>query len=387
MARLKFVATCTRGAEEVLAQELDALGVGPARADRGAVSFLGPLSSGYTACLGSRIASRVLLVLDVVPAPHADALFDGVARIDWTEHLAPDRRFRVDFVGTSPSLRNTRFGAQVTKDGVLTRYGRQGPRVDVKQPDLRINVHLRQDKAQLAIDLSGEPLHLRTPGRQGGVAPLRENLAAALLHLAGWPALAAEGAPLLDPMCGSGTLLAEAAGIASRRAPGLARQRWGFSHWRGHDAELWQRVRGEAKARQADHAGPEPSIRGADLDPAQVRRARENLARAGLTEVVVGVRDVADQAPPAGPPGLWVCNPPYGERIGGDQDLQALFGTLGDVLRRRFLGWTGWILAPDRQLAGCIGLRPSRRVPIHNGPIECRWLGFPIRTERVARDR
>ncbi len=387
MAQLAFVATCTRGAEEVLAAELGALGLGPCETDRGAVSFGGPLSHGYTACLWSRIASRVLLVLDRVPAPHADALFDGVASIDWREHMLPQRTFRVDFVGTSPTLRNTRFGAQVCKDAVLARFDRVTPQVDLKRPDLRLNVHLRRDQAQIAMDLSGEPLHLRTPGRQGGEAPLRENLAAALLHIADWPALSQTGAPLLDPLCGSGTFLAEAAGIAMDRAPGLARQRWGFSAWLGHEPRTWGQIREEAKARGAAASDRTSQVRGTDSDPAQVARARENLTRAGFPKVEVAVLPLSEHSPPDGPPGLLVANPPYGERIGGEDDLQALYGELGSVLRRRFLGWTGWILAPDKVLAGAVGLRPKRRVPVHNGPIECRWLQFPIRSEKVARDR
>jgi len=387
MAQLAFVATCTRGAEGVLAAELDGLGLGPCHTDRGAVAFEGPLTHGYTACLWSRIASRVLLVLDRVPAPHADALFDGVASIDWRDHMLPQRTFRVDFVGSSPTLRNTRFGAQVCKDAVLARFDRMTPQVDLKRPDLRLNVHLRRDQAQIALDLSGEPLHLRTPGRQGGEAPLRENLAAALLHIAGWPERCREGAPLLDPMCGSGTFLAEAAGMALDRAPGLARQRWGFTAWLGHVPVAWERIRTEAKGRGATGAARPLLVSGADASPDQVARAQGNLTRAGFPKVALEVRALADQQPADGPPGLVVANPPYGERLGGDSDLQGLYGELGSMLRRRFLGWTGWVLAPDKQLASAVGLRPARRVPVHNGPIECRWLKFPIRADRVARDR
>jgi 23S rRNA (guanine2445-N2)-methyltransferase / 23S rRNA (guanine2069-N7)-methyltransferase len=387
MAQLAFVATCTRGAEEVLAAELTALGLGPCTTDRGAVSFGGPLDHGYTACLWSRIASRVLLVLDRVPASDAAELFDGVASIDWREHMLPQRTFRVDFVGTSPTLRNTRFGAQVCKDAVLARFDSMAPQVDLKLPDLRLNVHLRADQAQLALDLSGEPLHLRTPGRTGGDAPLRENLAAALLHMADWPALSQAGAPLLDPMCGSGTFLAEAAGIAMDRAPGLARQKWGFNAWLGHVPQAWVRVREQAKERSTAAPDRTGQIQGADHDPSQVARSVENLARAGFPRVPVELRAVADQQPPDGPPGLWVANPPYGERIGGEDDLKALYGELGNILRRRFMGWTGWILAPDKVLASAVGLKPGRRAPVFNGAIDCRWLKFRIRAERVARDQ
>jgi 23S rRNA (guanine2445-N2)-methyltransferase / 23S rRNA (guanine2069-N7)-methyltransferase len=387
MAQIEFVATCTRGAEQVLVAELSAIGIERISADRGAVRFWGSLELGYRACLWSRIASRVLLVLAHFPAADADALYQGVAAVDWPNHLPWRRTFRVNFVGVNRAIRNTRFGAQVTKDAVVAQYDRGAPRVDVKQPDLRIHLHLRKEQGQVSIDLSGDPLHLRTVDGKRGAAPLRENLAATLLHIAGWPKLAAEGAPLVDPMCGSGTFLAEAAGIARSVAPGLSRRSWGFMAWGGHQSALWQAELEQARAKKRAGAANAICIRGADKSDEQVRRARHNLIAMGMKDVVVEVISLGDQQPPVGPPGLMVVNPPYGERLGGEQDLVPLYRELGDVLRRRFMGWTGWVLASDRRLASAVGLRPASRFPIHNGPIECRWLSFPIRQERVARDR
>ena len=373
--------------QALLAAELRALGAHRVEEDRGAVRFAGDLEVAYRACLWSRIASRVLLVIGRVWAQDSDRLFREARRLDWRAHLGPQSRFRVDFVGRSETFRNTRYGAQCTKDAIMASFDRQRPQVDVKRPDVRINVHLRQNRAQVAIDLSGDPLHLRTPGRKGGPAPLRENLAAALLHLAEWPRLAAEGAALVDPMCGSGTLLAEAAGMAMDRAPGLQRPRWGFEGWPGHAEPTWRHLLREAQQRAEAGGARTLRIRGSDLSRDQVARARHNLAALGVEDARLAVRDIAELPPVATSGGLVVLNPPYGERLGEGDDLARLYGVVGDVLRRRCLGSTGWVLAPERRLASAVGLRPSRRIPIHNGPIECRWLCFPIAEGAVARDQ
>ena len=199
--------------------------------------------------------------------------------------------------------------------------------------------------------------------------------------------MAARGAPLLDPMCGSGTFLAEAAGIARQVAPGLGRTRWGFIGWAGHDNGVWQDEVQNARDRGAAAADRPLTIHGSDHDPEQIQRARHNLTCVGLEDVVLSVKPLAEQHPPTDQPGLFVVNPPYGERLGADDDLEPLYRELGDVLRRRFMGWQAWVLASEKRLAGSIGLRAKRRVPVFNGPIECRWLFIPIRADKVARDR
>ena len=383
-----FVATVSRGLEPPLADELRALGLSEVRAETGIVRFSGPLSDGYRACLWSRVASRVVLSLGVVPAADGDALYGGVLRLPWADHLRPDRTIAVRFLGTSAAIRHPHYGAMRVKDAVCDalrdRFGAR-PSVDRDDPDVGLHAHLSGDRAEIGVDLSGPPLHLRGRDRDGGPAPLRETLAAACLRFAGWEQLAADGAPLFDPMCGSGTLLTEAADVLADRAPGLSRPRWGFTGWRGHDAAAWRALLDEAR----DRVRPVPPDRifGADLDGNQVRRAEGNLARAGLAGLIPVARAPLSAAvPPVDgrvevPRGLLVTNPPYGVRLGDEAQVEAMWRQLGDVLRQRFLGWEAWILAGDPELGKRLGLRPRRRIVVFNGPIEARLLHVPIASE------
>ncbi len=394
MALHTFVATTTRGAEAALAAELRGLGARRLTEDRGAVRFDDRLEDGYRICLWSRVASRVLLQLARFPVHSADDLYAGVRAVRWLDHLGPRHRIAVDFVGTSRVIRDGRFGAMKTKDAVVDHVREHAggrPSVDLQQPDVRINVHLRKGWAAVSIDLSGEPLHLRS-GRIGGAAPLKETLAAALLQIAGWPALAAEGGALVDPFCGSGTFLAEAAGMALDRAPGLGRERWGFTRWGGHDERVWERLVREAGER-ARAAAREVVLLGCDASQGAIRNAGENARRLGLDEHLrLMVRPLEDLAPPrrllrSEPPlGLLVANPPYGERLGTREEAEGLYSLLGDLLKQRFPGWTGWILAGHPELAKRVGLKPSERHIIHNGPIECRWLCYPISAAPITGD-
>jgi 23S rRNA (guanine2445-N2)-methyltransferase / 23S rRNA (guanine2069-N7)-methyltransferase len=383
---MNFTATVSRGLEQALVSELSELGIDDLRVDNGAVHFAGGLDEGYRALLNSRVASRVLLALGHFRCGHAGQLYEGVHAINWVEHVDTSGTIAVDFVGRSESLHDSRFGARKVKDAVVDllrdRTGER-PSIDLKNPDVRINLHLSHEHATVGIDLSGHPLFRRGHGRDGGVAPLKETLAAGILNLAGWPAAAAEGRPLFDPMCGSGTFLTEAAAMATRKAPGLPRQRWGFSNWLGHDEAAWQRERERAR----DLVVPLVSeIRGADHDPEQVDRASENLARAGwYGKIAVEQGPLSEGKPWGDLPGLVVCNPPYGERLQPD-DLVLLYREIGDVLRRRFLGWTGWILAGSPKLGRQFGLKPSQRISLFNGPIDCRLVQLSIRAAPVARD-
>jgi len=377
--------------EEVLAAELVELGIPEVEPLRGAVSFGGGLPSAYRACLWSRVASRVLWPLAQFFCPHADALYDGVADIPWTRHLHPRDTLAVDFVGGSEEIRHSVFGARKTKDAICDRMRFDvgvRPDVDLARPDLRVYVRLAQDVATVGIDLSGEALHLRGAGRSAGAAPLKETLAAALLRMAGWPELAAEGAPFVDPLCGSGTLLLEAAGMALGRAPGLTRPRWGFQGWQGHDAEIWRRLRAEAEqqARTAAETRELPPITGYDADPRMVSAARGNAAALGLDEHVRVARQPLQELHPkhqreAVPRGLLLTNPPYGARLGETDELVELYQDLGDVWRWRFLGWEAWMITGSKRLAQSVGLRPARRIPVWNGGIDCRLLRFPIGEE------
>ncbi|MBT3221570.1 MAG: hypothetical protein HN348_21015 [Proteobacteria bacterium] len=388
----EFVATSTRGVEKVLAQELTTLGVDTMTEERGAIRFSASLATAYRVCLWSRIASRVLLVLQSFPAPDADALYDGVRAIAWSDHLSHRQTLAVDFVGASPTIRNSRFGALKAKDAIvdsIRHHGGARPNVDLRHPDVRVNVYLARDVATVSIDLSGPPLHHRGYGRQGLESPLKENLAAALLWMVDWPALAKDETPLLDPMCGSGSFLIEAAGIALDIAAGTDRTRWGFDQWLGHDRELWQELRNEAKQRRKASRKRKVQISGSDVHPGTVDAARLNARRAKVDAVVdIEVRGfdtveplVQGNKPPCG---LLVTNPPYGLRSGQEQELGALYSSIGDRLRHLFLGWKAGILVGEPSLAKRIGLKADRRHVVHNGPIECRFLLYTISSNPVV---
>lgn len=386
MAEHHFVATVAPGAETPLIEELASLGI-QARASVAAVYFQGPLRDGLKVCLWSRIASRVLLELAHFPVRSADELFRSVKRIPWHEHLDPDTTIAVDFLGRSGIVRDGRFGALKTKDGIVDRMrqetGRR-PDVDPKQPDMLVNVHLRNNHATVALDISGEPLHQRGKGRATGPAPLRETLAASLLWLTGWPKQPER--PLLDPMCGSATFLSEAAGWAADLAPGLHRERWGFQSWKQHDPFLWRALCREAEQRLRE-APVRPTIRGLDRAESALGAARSNLLRYGLDGWVrLGVAPL-ESLDGGAAPGVMITNPPYGARLGNVDELHGLYGTLGDVMRRRLLGWDCWVFCGEPELAKRIGLRPSARHPLKNGPIDCRLLHYPISAEAPQGER
>ncbi|MEC7949155.1 MAG: THUMP domain-containing protein [Myxococcota bacterium] len=380
--RPALIATCSRGLEPLLEAELRLLGMPRVRPLRGAVLFGATLEDGYRALLWSRLASRILLELDRFRCPDADRLYEGIRGIPWTDHLAPSGALAVDFVGGSHSIRHNQFGARRVKDAIVDQIrDRHGvrPDVDLERPDVRINVHLDGRHATVCIDLAGRPLHERGFRRHALVAPLKENLAAALLAIAGWTGKVAASTALVDPMCGSGTFLVEAAMIGADMAPGLARGRWGFSHWRGHHRELWADLVDDARARA--HAGlARPlAIYGADVDGEAVATARRNVQEAGLADHIrLARRPVARAVPPPGDAGILITNPPYGERLDDTAGADAVVRALGDALRRRFLGWKAFVLVGSTRQAKALGLRPSRRHEVRNGPLDARLLEVPI---------
>ncbi|MGY6630959.1 MAG: bifunctional 23S rRNA (guanine(2069)-N(7))-methyltransferase RlmK/23S rRNA (guanine(2445)-N(2))-methyltransferase RlmL [Wenzhouxiangella sp.] len=376
----EFFATAPRGLEDLLATELNALGLDGVRPTRGGVSFQGELKAAYTACLWSRIANRVLLPLASFTADNDDALYTGVGTIDWLAHIEPECSLAVDFTGIKALISHSRFASQRVKDAIVDQVRErtgERPSVDIQTPDIRINVHMHRDQVTVALDLSGDSLHRREYRTGGNIAPLKENLAAAVLMRADWPALAAEGAALVDPMCGSGTLLIEAAWLASDSAPGLLRTRFGFLRWLKHDAETWKALVDEALERQEAGLASLPPLLGQDHDPEAVALAQANVRRAGLSgRIQISQGDLADARPPEGVErGLVVTNPPYGERLGENHELVPLYLRLGDTLKRQFAGWRAVILNG----AGCqIGLKPDKSWQIFNGPIECRLEQFEI---------
>jgi len=385
-AQHEYVATCTNGVEGVLADELAAMpGVRDLRPLRGAVAFVGTLEAGYRVALWSRIASRVLIELGSFGGDDADALYEGVQQIDWREHVDPEGTLAVSFIGTNDHIRNSMFGAMRTKDAICDQIrDNEGvrPSVDLERPDIRVHIHLRRGNFSVALDLAGDPLHERGYHRSAGPAPIKETLAAAILHLAEWPDAARSGAPLVDPMCGCGTFLLEAAGMALDRPAGFDRDRWGFSKWRSHDPDAWAVVRQEAQERMDAARGRQVAIYGADHDPEALRTTKVNAAKANLP-VFVKRQDVADSAPPDSPRrqppyGLVVTNPPYGERLSTKAGAEQLGRRFSRALRERYWGWSVFVIAGSQELARGIGLPATRSKPLWNGPIECRLLQYDI---------
>lgn len=361
------------------------LGASDVRETRAAVTFGGTLRGAYHVCLWSRLASRVLLVLAEFDASSADALYAGVAAVPWEDHVGADGSIAIDAAGSTSGIVNSRFAAQRTKDGVVDRLReRTGtrPSVDLKTPDVRLNLRLHRERATLSLDLSGTPLHergYRVAGEQVA-APLKENLAAAILVRAGWPAIADAGGTLVDPMCGSGTLVIEGAMIAADQAPGLLRQRWGFDRWLGHDADAWGDALDEADARAEAGRSALAPVFGYDHDPRAIEYAQACAKRAGLgAHARFAVCDIDDLVPPGhASPGLVVVNPPYGVRLGEAGDLEPLYARIGARFLGAFAGWQAAVFTSEESLARATGLRSHAAHTLYNGAIATRLYRFDV---------
>jgi 23S rRNA (guanine2445-N2)-methyltransferase / 23S rRNA (guanine2069-N7)-methyltransferase len=383
VTRLRFFAACPLNVADMLSAELRDVGVNVVREHPAGVSFDGPLASAYRACLHSRIASRVLLTIADLNASDPDVMYRGLVELPWESHVGSDGTFAVNVVGESPPwLRHTQFAALRAKDAIVDRmreHAGERPNVDTASPDLRVSLRFAKDRVTVGIDLSGEPLHRRGYRQAGVEAPLKENLAAALLLRSGWAAMAAEGAAFYDPMCGSGTLVIEAAMIAANIAPGLLRKRFGFERWLQHDAMLWEELRGKAENERRLDSLEVGRCAGSDRDQSAIRAAIANANRAGLgNHLLFDRRDISNLAATKYPIGLVVVNPPYGVRIGDPEKIEALYANLGDKLLRCFPGWEAGVFTGDPPLGRALGLRAYRSHTLFNGAIECRLLRFHL---------
>ncbi|MEM7153728.1 MAG: bifunctional 23S rRNA (guanine(2069)-N(7))-methyltransferase RlmK/23S rRNA (guanine(2445)-N(2))-methyltransferase RlmL [Myxococcota bacterium] len=386
MSTYSFFVTAPRGLTELLADELRELGARVVRTEPGGCRVRGPLSFGYRICLWSRIANRVLLHVADISAPDPDALYQGVRELPWEDHLSAEGTLAVDFVGVRAKISHSRFGMQRVKDAVVDRFrdrtGRR-PSVQVRGPDLRINAFARGSGCSIAIDLSGDSLHRRGYRTERGVAPLKENLAAALLRWVEWPTMAAEGATFVDPMAGAGTLAIEAAWMAEDVAPGCLRASWGFERWLGHDTEAWRELKAEADERaEKGRAAANASIHGYDGDAEVVAHAQANAQRAdAASRVEFEVRSLRRWSPGMAPQyGLLALNPPYGERLGDKADMRGLYGRLGRTLLRCFPGWRSVVLTSDDALRHAVGQVPEATMAVHNGPLRCTALRYALPT-------
>lgn len=389
-----LVLTSPKGLETLLLDEAAGLGLQDGRSHVSTVHGRATLETAYRLCLWSRLANRVLLVLGCFRVDTPDALYEAVCSIDWSEHLLPSGSLAVEFSGHGSGIDNTHFGALKVKDAIVdslrTQSG-QRPSVDKVEPDVRIHARLERGELMLSLDLSDFSLHQRGYRLQQGAAPLKENVAAALLLRAGWPRIAAEGGALSDPMCGVGTFLVEAGMMAADIAPNLKREKWGFSKWLGHIPAIWKKLHAEAEERAAiGLARPPLWIRGYEADPRLIQPARNNIERAGLADwvrVYQGELATFEPRPDQGQRGLVICNPPYGERLGDEASLLYLYQHLGERLRTHCEGWEAGVFTGAPDLCKRMGLRSHKQYAFWNGALPCKLLLFRVQSEQFVTGR
>ena len=389
---LALFATCPKNLESLLEEELLASGANETKQTIAGVYFSGNLEIAYRACLWSRLANRILLHLGTIPAEGADGIYSAIKSIDWSQHFFPEQTFRVDFTGMTESVSHLHFGALKVKDAIVDQFRDktgERPSIDKENPDIRINVRQRKTEIVVSLDLSGESLHRRGYRSEIGAAPLKENLACALLYRANWPARAKNGEPLMDPLCGVGTLLVEAGLMAADIAPGLLRKSFGFMRWRGHNPEMWDVIKNEGFNRKNEGLKNNAcKIIGADGNPSAISAARVHIEQAGLQGFVSAkVAELMTLSRPGEfqKTGLIVTNPPYGERLGEAATLVFLYQHLGDRLKSEFLGWEAAIITSNPELGKNIGLRPHKSYAFFNGAIPCQLLLMHINQESFFR--
>jgi len=375
--RISAVAVLPQGLEAAGSEELTELGAHSVKPGRRAVSFDADMACLYRMHLQARLPFRLLRQVACFPCQGRDDLYDGIRQaLNWERWLHPSMSFRVDVTGTAPGLNHSHFTALQVKNALVDAqrdlWGERSS-IDLDDPDLSLHLHLGRGNAQLSLDGSGGSLHRRGYRAAMGVAPLKENLAAGLIRLTGWDGTS----PLVDPCCGSGILLIEAALAALQQAPGLGR-RFALEGWADFQPELWEKEVDRARQRRRRDLTV-PLLLGIEADPAIADQARANVEAAGLRGIIrISTSPFEDETLPDGP-GVLVCNPPYGQRIGDEQELDALYSALGQFVRREASGWQLWLLSGNPKLTGALRLKASRRIPVSNGGIDCRWLQYDIR--------
>ncbi|MCL4121170.1 UNVERIFIED_CONTAM: hypothetical protein GTU68_066809 [Idotea baltica] len=388
----KFTITAARGMLPLLAKELAAMGITDTKQEQGNIRFTGNLEQAYRVCLWSRVAIRVLMPIAQFSATTTDELYAGIHNLPWEDHIDGEgSTLAVDFNSFRSKIHHTQYGAQRVKDGIVDRFREQTgerPSVDLHQPDLRINVYVKHNQATISIDLSGESLHKRGYRVTSTAAPLKEHLAAAILMTADWPNLAKQGWSLIDPMCGSGTFLIEAATMAADIAPGLQRDYFGFLYWKQHDKNVWKQLKAEAERRRQSGLSRLPEILGGDADALAVKAAQDNIAEAGLVDrIQVEQRDLLDwpaQSKQLAKQGLLVCNPPYGARMGHADDLHYLYESLGNIISASLPGWRTTLITDNSDLGKYTGLTEYECMPFDNGPIACDVIHYQVNKEQLT---
>ena len=385
----QLFATTARGFEELLKSELTELGAQDAKVAQGGVHYWADDETLYRTLLWSRLSSRILLPIVQAKVFSDLDLYSAVVGVNWLDYFDEKVHFFVDFNGTNQEIRHTQFGAMRVKDGIVDYFERHGlarPNVDKEQPDIRIHAYLNRDDVVLSLDLSGDALHMRGYREDTGKAPLRETLAAAIVLRSGWQ----KGTPLVDPMCGSGTLLIEAAQMEAQIAPQLYRLHWGFDFWQGHNQAAWEKVKEEALAlaeAEKQRENP-PHFYGFDLDHRVLQKAKQNAKNAGVAHLMQWQQgDVAAiKNPSPNVAGTVICNPPYGERLGTTPALIALYSVFGQRLKQQFAGWNVSIFSGEPSLLDCLRLRSHRQFKAKNGPLDCVQKNYQIaeRAEQSA---
>lgn len=370
-----FFATTPRGLESVLRGELDALGLTKNKEGIAGVSFSCNWKECYKANLEVTSASRILYPVLDFPAYNPDQIYDHVLKHDWTKYIDVKQTLAVDSSVRDGIIRDLRIAALKTKDAVVDqfreKYGER-PNVDTENPDLQISIRLVRNQATVSLDTSGGSLHARGYRDRGAPAPLKENLAAALIKMTGWD----QKSPLMDPMCGSGTFCIEAALMALRIPPGSFRRRFGFQRWKTYQKDAFLELSEEAGRNQLSDVPFR--VYGSDVDGRAVAAARANSENAG-TETVTLFKNVdLLEVIPAPTPGIVITNPPYGERLGEQKDLVSLYQKLGKLFKEKFQGWKCFVLASDPVLVEAIGLSPTKSHRVFNGAIECRLVRFDV---------
>ncbi|HIG78973.1 MAG TPA: bifunctional 23S rRNA (guanine(2069)-N(7))-methyltransferase RlmK/23S rRNA (guanine(2445)-N(2))-methyltransferase RlmL [Cycloclasticus sp.] len=384
---IQYFASTAKGMELILEDELKQIGADQVKHAAGGVYFEGDLEMALRVCLWSRLANRVLMPLAKFSAQTPEQLYAGALKVDWSKHFNLSKTFAIDASIRRSKITHSRYAEHMVKDAIVDQFKEatdDRPNVERDQPDIRINAYINDNKVTLSLDLSGDSLHRRNYRAESVEAPLKENLAAAILIRAGWPKIAAEGGALYDPMCGSGTLLTEAAMMAGDIAPGLLRDYYGFFGWLQFNPSIWQRLIKEAEYRREKGVDNIPPIMGSDISIKHTGIAKANIKSANLTWQVKAVSLPLSKTAPdeSWKPGLFVVNPPYGERLGEIKQLESLYQEIGSILKARFNGWQASVFTGNTELAFNVSLKSHKSYQLFNGAIPCKVFNFSVEPER-----
>ncbi len=369
-----LIAKTFAGVEDVLCEELEAIGASNIRKLTRAVEFEGDLTIMYKANLLCRTALRVLKPICTFEAANEDMLYTEIQNIDWSQHFSLEQTFAINATLNQSTLTHSQYASLKAKDAIVDQFREatgDRPNVDIDHPDLRIHLHIYQDRCTLSFDSSGDSLHKRGYRDYTNQAPINEALAAALVLMSGWDKKTA----LADFMCGSGTILIEAAMIARNIAPNKFKESFGFQTWKDFDEALWKQIYEEALAAEISAEGVK--IYGSDISGIVLDKARQNIENTGLTDIIQLRKSTFEKFIPETETGVLICNPPYGLRI-EPKDIIDMYKKVGDAMKQNFKGWTCWIFTGNLDAAKHIGLRTTRKIHLYNGPIECRFLKFEI---------